>query len=171
MKTAVLEPNSPHDPSSRLDRIRKMSLLFRLVSRIMMAAIALVAISVTVPQLQNMARGATDSMTPQQAFFPTALLVHGYWFGAVCLLERMFSAFANHGVFHPAGARFMKWLGGLVLAGGFLHLLGAAFLFAGPFFAGLFITIPVLTLGGVLLMLGLVLEEACELREQQEYTI
>lgn len=137
-----------------------------------MVAIVLVAISVAVPRIAHMIHGTTALMTPREAFIPTAFVVHLYWFSVAWLLERVLNAFLVHGLFDPKGARFMKWLGGLLLGVGALHFLTSVLEFTqtlrGSAFGDLFTMVPIATLGGFFVILGWALEESREPQGQRE---
>ncbi len=179
--TSSKSPNS--DPnaglqSPRLRRVLKLSRVFRIICWIMMAGLILAAIGVSIPQIQKLFTGGDgDAQTPQQAFFPAALFLHAWWFAAIWFLERMFRSFSTNGVFHPSGARYLKWLGFWFLLSGCIPLVLGMFSFAiGNLRASEIIAIlapassPAL-LGAIILMIGWILEEACELRAEQELTI
>ena len=113
---------------------------------------------------------------PQVTFVPGILSTHGFWFVWIWLMERVFNAFVERGVFDPAGARWLKWLGGLFVGAGILHLAGGAHAVATNEIHGLLLMNVIgcfdsIVIGAFILTLGWVLEEACELREQQEFTI
>lgn len=170
-----VEPEHPDAGSPRLLRVQKLSRVFRLICRLLMAFIVLVAIFGAIPSLQRLFVNE-GSLTTVSIFFPAAVFIHGYFFLMAWLLERMFNAFADYGVFHPSGARYLKWLGLLFIVSGSIQLMLGLYVMVFEVFhvamlGGFYGTIGTIILGAFTLMLGWVLEEACELREQQVFTI
>ncbi|MEX2578800.1 MAG: DUF2975 domain-containing protein [Verrucomicrobiales bacterium] len=163
----------PASGSPRAGRIRKMSRLLQLGCRLLLGLLLLAAVGVSVPPIQALLAG-----TPREAYFPAALLMHLYWGVVLWLLERMFHVFARQdGVFDRRCARYLKWLGGLFLAGPGIQLL---FLIAGATigdtgYSVLLVTLPAIMgralLGACVLMLGWVVEEGCALHEEQALTV
>lgn len=182
MKTNTPESIRPRAPfadagSPRAQRIRKLSRLFQYFCRLLLVLLVAAAVSVTWPQIQKLFADESNSSSPG-AFIPAALLVHAYWGVALWLLERMFHAFAQHGVFHPRGARYLKWLGVMFLVSVIVPVLGMVWGLATGHSSGIsqiLTSLPSLLgmalLGTCVLMFGWVMEEACELREEQKLTI
>ncbi|MCB1234947.1 MAG: DUF2975 domain-containing protein [Verrucomicrobiae bacterium] len=167
---------APGTPRAR--RIQKLSRLFQGVCRVLIGLLALAAISVSVPQVQKLLGGGRDLTL--RAFLPTTLFLHAYWIVALWLLERLFHSFARHGVFAPRGAHFLRWLGFMFLGSGALQFLQILLVLGlsisrseelSILLASLPSVLGSLLLGATILMFGWVMEEGCELREQQSYTI
>src|SRR5690606_22047826 len=106
--------HSTGSETPRLRRVMKLSRALRLICRILMAGLVLAAAATTVSVFRGTAP-PRDGGLPGPVYLPAVLLIYVWWFASILLLERMFNAFLHHGVFHPAGARFLKWLGAMYL--------------------------------------------------------
>lgn len=174
------QPGSGHSTGSetpRLRRVMKLSRALRLICRILMAGLVL-ASAATVANVFLGAAPPQNGALPGPVYLPAVLLAYLWWFASILLLERMFNAFLHHGVFHPAGARCLKWLGAIYLLCGTLPVVGFVIqAIADPARVGELLTLvvaalnPALLGGLILLMIGWILEEACELRAEQDLTI
>ncbi len=161
----------------RLRRVMKLSRTLRLICRILMAGLVLASAVTTVSVFRGTAP-PQDGGSAGPVYLPAVLLVYLWWFGSILLLERMFNAFLHRGVFHPSGARFLKWLGAMYLFCGTLPVVGFVIQLLGDSahpgeLLGLVVASlnPALLGGLILLMIGWILEEACELRAEQDLTI
>ena len=115
--------HSTGSETPRLRRVMKLSRALRLICRILMAGLVLAAAATTVSVFRGTAP-PQDGGLPGPVYLPAVLLIYVWWFASILLLERMFNAFLHHGVFHPAGARFLKWLGAMYLLCGTLPVVG-----------------------------------------------
>ena len=164
-----IDPSSADSP--RLRKVEKLSRVCRLICRILLAVIILSALFQLISPLIRM-----TSISPHLAVYPGYLVNHGILIAGIWIMERVFNSFVERGVFHPGGARWLKWLGGLFIGVGLFHLFGGLYVLTNQespmvTVANLLGTVDSMIIGVFVLMLGWVLEEACELRKQQEFTI
>jgi hypothetical protein len=159
--------------SSSLARVQKLSRVFRVVCWILLVLLAMLAISVTVPQIQTALYEGRMVVTA----ITMSLLGHLYWAVAVFLLERLFRNFSRHGFFHRDGVRLLKWLGILFVGAGFFQGFMTTAMAASnrevlPYVLTSFFSMAAqILLGLFLLMLSWVMKEACDLKTQQSLTV